>query len=182
LVEPLNYNFLQLQERFKKFNNIYFENRFVSNNNNKTKFYFVKENSVAKLGKHWASGIGSSSRKHIIDHKSKRFNITHNDIDMFEIRCVTFNELCQKYSIDHIDKLLIDVEGSEKKIIESIDYKKILIKELTFEYKHLDTTFFFENKLKELIKFLNNENFQEINRDKENITFKLLNYQSRYKE
>lgn len=182
LVEPLNYNFLQLQERFKKNNNIYFENRFVSNNNNKTKFFFVKENSVTKLGKHWASGIGSFSKKHIMDHKSKHFNITNNDIDMVVIRCVTFNELCQKYSIGHIDKLLIDAEGSEKKIIESIDYKKILIKELTFEYKHLDKTFFFKNKLKKLIKFLNNENFHEINRDKENITFKLLNYQSKYKE
>jgi hypothetical protein len=67
---------------------------------------------------------------------------------------------------------LIDVEGSEKKIIESIDYKKVLIKKLVFEYKHLDGTFHFDYNLKKLINFLKNNNFQETTRDKENITFK----------
>jgi len=175
LVEPVKYNFLQLKERYKDLNNVYFENSFINDNNNKIDFFFVKENSIDKLGKHWASGIGSFSKKHILNHKSKRFNITDNDIDNIEIQPITFDELCEKHNINFIDKLLIDVEGSEKKIIESINYKKVLIKELTFEYKHLDGTFFFNNGLKKLIKFLNNKNFKEISRDKENITFKLFN-------
>jgi FkbM family methyltransferase len=175
LVEPVKYNFLQLKERYKDLNNVYFENSFINDNNNKIDFFFVKENSISKLGKHWASGIGSFSKKHILNHKSKHFNITDNDIDNIEIQPITFDELCEKHNINFIDKLLIDVEGSEKKIIESINYKKVLIKELTFEYKHLDGTFLFNNELKKLIKFLNNKNFQEISRDKENITFKLLN-------
>jgi FkbM family methyltransferase len=175
LVEPVKYNFLQLKERYKDLNNVYFENSFINDNNNKIDFFFVKENSIDKLGKHWASGIGSFSKKHILNHKSKRFNITDNDIDNIEIQPITFDELCEKHNINFIDKLLIDVEGSEKKIIESINYKKILIKELTFEYKHLDGTYFFNNELKKLIKFLNNKNFKEISRDKENITFKLFN-------
>jgi FkbM family methyltransferase len=175
LVEPVKYNFLQLKERYKDLNNVYFENSFINDNKNKIDFFFVKENSIDKLGKHWASGIGSFSKQHILNHKSKRFNITDNDIDDIEIQPITFDELCEKHNINFIDKLLIDVEGSEKKIIESINYKKVLIKELTFEYKHLDGTFLFNNELKKLIKFLNNKNFQEINRDKENITFKLLN-------
>jgi FkbM family methyltransferase len=175
LVEPVKYNFLQLKERYKDLNNVYFENSFINDNNNKIDFFFVKENSIGKLGKHWASGIGSFSKKHILNHKSKHFNITDYDIDNIEIQPITFDELCEKHNINFIDKLLIDVEGSEKKIIESINYKKVLIKELTFEYKHLDGTFLFNNELKKLIKFLNNKNFQEISRDKENITFKLLN-------
>jgi FkbM family methyltransferase len=175
LVEPVKYNFLQLKERYKDLNNVYFENSFINDNKNKIDFFFVKENSIDKLGKHWASGIGSFSKKHILNHKSKHFNITDNDIDNIEIQPITFDELCEKHNINFIDKLLIDVEGSEKKIIESINYKKVLIKELTFEYKHLDGTFLFNNELKKLIKFLNNKNFQEISRDKENITFKLLN-------
>ena len=82
--------------------------------------------------------------------------------------------MCEKHNITIIDKLLIDVEGSEKKIIESIDYNKILIKELVFEYKHLDGNFIFNDNLKELIIFLNKKNFQETYRDKENITFKVV--------
>ena len=174
LVEPVRYNILQLKERYKNLNNIFFDQNFISNDNSIISFFFVKENSISKLGKHWASGIGSFSKKFILDHKSKRFKIEENDIDEIKIQSITFNELCGKYNISMIDKLLIDAEGSEKKIIESIDYKKIIIKELVFEYKHLDDTFFFKNNLKKLVSFLNSKNFKETTRDKENITFKLV--------
>jgi len=171
-VEPVKYNFSELQDRYKNLNNIYFDNSAVSNNNDKLNFFYVKKNSVEKLGKHWATGIGSFSKKHILDHKSKRFQISDNDIDENEITPITFDQLMTKYDINIFDKLLIDIEGSEKKIIESIDFKKTLILELTFEYKHLDDTFVFNNSLKIMTKYLSDRNFKEINRDKENITFK----------
>jgi FkbM family methyltransferase len=174
LIEPVPYNFLQLKERYKNFNNIFFEQNFIGGNNSQISFFFVKEDSISKLGKHWASGIGSFSKRHILDHKSKRFNIKDSDINEIQIQSTTFNELCERYKISIIDKLLIDVEGAEKQIIETIDYKKILIKELVFEYKHLDGSFLFNNNLKILIKFLSNKNFQETARDKENITFKIV--------
>ena len=174
LIEPVPYNFLQLKERYKNFNNIFFEQNFIGSNNSQISFFFVKEDSISKLGKHWASGIGSFSKKHILDHKSKRFNIKDSDINEIQIQSTTFNELCERHKISIIDKLLIDAEGAEKQIIETIDYKKILIKELVFEYKHLDGSFLFNNNLKKLIKFLNNKNFQETARDKENITFKIV--------
>jgi FkbM family methyltransferase len=174
LIEPVPYNFLQLKERYQRFNNIFFEQNFIGGNNSQISFFFVKEDSISKLGKHWASGIGSFSKKHILDHKSKRFNIEDNDINEIQIQSTTFNELCKRYKISIIDKLLIDVEGAEKQIIETIDYKKILIKELVFEYKHLDGSFLFNNNLKILTKFLNNKNFQETARDKENITFRII--------
>jgi FkbM family methyltransferase len=171
LIEPVPYNFLQLKERYGNFSNIFFEQNFIGDTNSQISFFFVKEDSIAKLGKHWASGIGSFSKKHILNHKSKRFNIKDNDINEIQIQSITFNELCKKHNITIIDKLLIDVEGAEKKIIESIDYKKILIKELIFEYKHLDGNFTFDNNLKKIIKFLNDKGFKETSRDKENITF-----------
>ena len=174
LIEPVPYNFLQLKERYKNFNNIFFEQNFIGGNNSQISFFFLKEASISKLGKHWASGIGSFSKQHILNHKSKHFNIEENDISEIQIESTTFNELCDIHKISIIDKLLIDVEGAEKQIIEAIDYKKILIKELVFEYKHLDGSFLFNNNLKKLIKFLNNKNFQETARDKENITFKIV--------
>jgi FkbM family methyltransferase len=171
-VEPVKYNFLELQNRYKNQNNIYFDNSAISNNNDRLNFFSVKKNSVEKLGKHWATGIGSFSKKHILDHKSKRFQISDADIDVNEITPLTFDQLMKKYNIEIIDKLLIDIEGSEKKIIESINFEKTLIKELTFEYKHLDDTFVFKESLKIIINYLSDKKFIEINRDKENITFK----------
>jgi len=171
-VEPVKYNFIQLQNNFKNLKNAFFENLAVSNNNDKLNFFYVKQDSIEKLGKRWASGIGSFSKKHILDHKSKRFRITDDDIDIIEIIPITFDQLMQKYNIKIIDKLLIDIEGSEKKIIESINFEKTLIKELIFEYKHLDDTFLFKETLEKIINQLSKKSFKETNRDKENIFFK----------
>ena len=72
-----------------------------------------------------------------------------------------------------IDNLLIDVEGHEMLILKSIDFNKILIKEIKFEFKHLTSTFNYENSLDELIKLFELKNYTEVFRDKENIIFKL---------
>ena len=58
-----------------------------------------------------------------------------------EIKCLTFSEVLNKYSIKMIDKLIIDVEGSEFEILNSIDFDKIEIKKIIFEFKHFDGTF-----------------------------------------
>ena len=92
LVEPVPYNILQLKERYKNLNNIFFDQSFVSNDNSVISFFFVKEDSISKLKKHWASGIGSFSKKFILEHKSKRFKIENNDIDEIQIQSKTFNE------------------------------------------------------------------------------------------
>jgi FkbM family methyltransferase len=173
LVEPLDYNFKLLKKNFQDYENIYFEQSFISNNSKSIIFYFVKEDSIKKLGKHWASGIGSFSKEHILNHKSKRFHIEESDIESMDIISQTFNQLCEKYNIDTIDNLLIDVEGHEMSILKSIDFNKILILEIKFEFKHLTSTFNYENSLDELIKLFKQNNYSEVFRDKENITFKL---------
>ena len=173
LVEPVDYNFKLLKKNFENHDNVYFEQSFISNNTKSIFFYYVRENSIKKLGKHWASGIGSFSKEHILNHKSKRFQIEESDIESINIISQTFNQLCKKYNINTIDNLLIDVEGHEMLIIKSIDFNKILIKEIKFEFKHLTSTFNYENSLDELIKLFKLNNYSEVFRDKENIIFKL---------
>ena len=173
LVEPVDYNFKLLKKNFKNHDNVYFEQSFISNNTKSIFFYYVRENSIKKLGKHWASGIGSFSKEHILNHKSKRFQIEESDIESINIISQTFNQLCKKYNVNTIDNLLIDVEGHEMSILKSIDFNKILIKEIKFEFKHLTSTFNYENSLDELIKLFKLNNYSEVFRDKENIIFKL---------
>jgi FkbM family methyltransferase len=173
LVEPVDYNFKLLKKNFENHDNVYFEQSFISNNTKSIFFYYVRENSIKKLGKHWASGIGSFSKEHILNHKSKRFQIEESDIESINIISQTFNQLCKKYNVNTIDNLLIDVEGHEMSILKSIDFNKILIKEIKFEFKHLTSTFNYENSLDELIKLFKLNNYSEVFRDKENIIFKL---------
>ena len=169
LVEPVPYNYNKLKEDFKNSSNIQICTNAVFSEHKRSKFYYVNENSISKLGKHWASGIGSFNKDHILDHWSKRFKIEEKDIVEIDIEFITFDNLVEKYSIESIDKLQIDVEGAEYEILKSIDYKKININSIQFESKHFDGTFKEGKKLEEIKKKLISEGYKLNQIDNENI-------------
>ena len=169
LVEPVPYNILLLKENTKKYNNIRIETSAVSEKKEIKKFYFVKSSAIKKLGKHWASGIGSFNKQHILNHANKRFLVTDFDIEEVDIQYLTFLDLIEKYSILSIDLLQIDVEGAEFVILNSIDFEKISIKKIIFEFKHFDGTFNEGPKLKLIKEKLINSNYSITEIDKENI-------------
>ena len=169
LVEPVPYNYKKLNERFINSSNVQICTNAIFSDRKINKFYFVNEKSISKLGKHWASGIGSFNKKHILDHRTKRFKIEEKDIDEIEIEFITFNDLIEKYLIESIDKLQIDVEGAEYEILKSIDYKKINISSIQFESKHFDGTFREGVKLGEIKKKLISEGYKLNQIDNENI-------------
>jgi FkbM family methyltransferase len=116
LVEPVPYNITLLKENTTKYKNISIETSAVSEKNQIKKFYYVKPNAVKKLGKHWASGIGSFDKQHILNHKYKRFMVSDTDIEEVDVQYLTFSDLIEKYYISSIDLLQIDVEGAEFEI------------------------------------------------------------------
>ena len=169
LVEPVPYNIALLKENTAKYKNINIETSAVSEKDQIKKFYYVKPDAVKKLGKHWASGIGSFDKQHILNHKYKRFMVSDSDIEQIDIQYLSFSNLIEKYYISSIDLLQLDVEGAEFEILNSINFEKIEIKKIIFEFKHFDGTFKEGPKLKlikeKLIKF----NYQLKEIDKENI-------------
>ena len=169
LVEPVPYNYQILENDYKNNKNIFISRNAIFDEAKKDNFYHVKKESIKKLGKHWASQIGSFDKNHILNHKNKRFDIKDDDIQITEVEFITFQDLVKKYSINSINKLQIDVEGAEYKIMNSIDYNKIKIKNIFFESKHFDGTFTEGEKLKEIKDklILNGYNLKQI--DKENI-------------
>ena len=169
LVEPVPYNYQILENDYKNNENIFISRNAIFDEAKKDNFYHVKKDSIKKLGKHWASQIGSFDKNHILNHKNKRFDIKDDDIQITEVEFITFQDLVEKYSINSINKLQIDVEGAEYKIMNSINYNKIEIKNIFFESKHFDGTFTEGKKLKEIKDklILNGYNLKQI--DKENI-------------
>ena len=169
LVEPVPHNIQELKENISKYKDIKIETSAVSSKNEVQKFYFVKPESVKKLGKHWASGIGSFDKQHILNHKNKRFKVENSDIEEIEIQYLTFTDLVNKYSITSIEMLQIDVEGAEYQILNSIDFTKISIQKIIFEFKHFDGTFKEGPKLKLIKEKLVNSNYLLTVLDNENI-------------
>ena len=169
LVEPVPYNYEILKKKFSKKKNIFICTSAVFSENTKKNFFFVKGSSISKLGKHWASGIGSFKKDHILNHKSKRFQITDDDIDEILIEFINFETLIKKFKIKKIDRLQIDVEGAEFDILNSIDFDRINIKSILFESKHFDGTFKEGPKLDFIKKKLLSNGFNLSKLDEENI-------------
>jgi len=169
LVEPVPYNFEILKEEYGKYENIFLCKNAILDQVKKDNFYFVNKSSISKLGKHWASQIGSFDKNHILNHKNKRFDVSEGDIDTIEVKFITFPDLIKKYSIKSIEKLQIDVEGAEHKIMSLINYKKVKIDSILFESKHFDGTFKEGDKLKEIKNILIHNGYTLTQMDKENI-------------
>mgnify|MGYP000993822374 FL=1 len=169
LVEPVPYNYEALEKEYINYPNILICRNAILDEVKKDNFYYVKKDSISKLGKHWASQIGSFDKNHILNHKNKRFNIQDEDIQITEVEFITFNDLVKKYSIKSIDKLQIDVEGAEYKIMNSINYKEIKINNIFFESKHFDGTFTEGKKLNKIKEKLISNGYKLEQVDKENI-------------
>ena len=67
---------------------------------------------------------------------------------------------------------MMDVEGSEYKILKSIDYNKVRINNIIFEKKHFDGTFSVGPKLKEIKDLLVANNYELFDLDEETIIAK----------
>ena len=169
LVEPVPYNYQILEEKYKDHTDILICKNAILDKVKKDNFYYVKKDSISKLGKHWASQIGSFDKNHILNHKNKRFDIQEEDIQTVEVEFITFSDLIKKYSINSIDKLQIDVEGAEYVIMNSINYQETKINKIFFESKHFDGTFTEGNKLKEIKEKLISSGYNLEQVDKENI-------------
>ena len=169
LVEPVPYNYEILNSEYKNNPKITICKNAIIDKSKKDFFYYVKKESITKLGKHWASQIGSFDKNHILNHKNKRFDVKEDDIETIQIEFITFDDLIQKYSIKSIDKLQIDVEGAEYKIMNSINFQKIEINKILFESKHFDGTFIEGKKLEEIEKKLKSNGYKLQQIDKENI-------------
>ena len=169
LVEPVPYNYLELESVYGNSENIFISRNAIIDQNKIDSFYFVKKDSIPLLGKHWASQIGSFDRNHILNHKNKRFKIEDTHIDKIDIEFITFNDLIKEYSIGSIEMLQIDIEGAEYAIMKSINYDELKINQILFESKHFDGTFREGERLDEIKKLLTSKNYKLRKQDKENI-------------
>ena len=169
LVEPVPHNVVEIKKNLNNLEGITIEQVALSDKNETRNFYFVKNTSIHKLKKHWSSGIGSFNKQHLLDHKSKRFKIEEEDIDKISIETIRFKDLVDKYNINQIDKLLVDVEGSEFAILNDIDLSSVNIKKIIFEYKHFDGYQTTGKKLEEILKKFEENGYTTKKIDEENI-------------
>ena len=79
------------------------------------------------------TGIGSFNREHLVKH-----NIPSDKIEYRMVNCMKLSDLLDKYKIKELDYLFIDAEGSDADILLSLDFSRYKVKNIVFEYWHID--------------------------------------------
>jgi FkbM family methyltransferase len=126
-IEPVTDIFEKLKKNYKKHQQVKLLNLAIHKDQSEMKLYRV--NPLIKEYPDWTKGTPSFNKSH---HKLS--NILEKDIVEETVKCISLNELVDKYSIQNIDLLQIDTEGYDSEIIKMIDFKKINPSIISFEH------------------------------------------------
>ena len=79
----------------------------------------------------WAGQLPSFSFKHLAKHFPQARLATHS------VRAATFEEAAKLLPAGQVDFVVIDTEGHERAIIETIDLNRHRVKFILYEHRHL---------------------------------------------
>jgi FkbM family methyltransferase len=84
----------------------------------------------------YIKGLSGLLAEQKTEHLNRIFNellVYGKSVEIIEVQTITINKLLEKYNINTIDYLSIDTEGSEYKILQTIDFNKVKIKAISVE-------------------------------------------------
>jgi FkbM family methyltransferase len=118
-------------DKIEKVEGVSYENVVIGDKIGNVPFYYIpQETIIEKKLPDWARGLGSLNKKHPIVTSNGWENLVKEII----IPMITVKALLDKHSINHIDYLKIDTEGSDCDILQKFDLSKI--DKMVFEHKH----------------------------------------------
>jgi FkbM family methyltransferase len=133
LIEPQPEAFEQLKANYRQQSSrLTFLNCAISGSSGEKAFFAIPE---TQFGQHnlpdWAREIASFDPDHIRRH------FPQVEIEVMDVKIMTFREVADAASIDRVDLIVIDVEGHERPILESIDFERFGVSFIIYEHKHL---------------------------------------------
>jgi FkbM family methyltransferase len=138
MVEPVPYVFERLRGNYGSLDRVELENAAIGEADGATPFYYLVDASEEERRAlpDWYDGIGSFSRTALLSHAPQIPDIESRVISA-PVPTLTFDSLCRKHGVDHVDLLLIDTEGFDAQIIGSIDLRAWAPQLLVYEHFHL---------------------------------------------
>ena len=175
LIEPQKTIFKRLKKNYVGYPGLIFENCAVSEKREQKKLYKLKFTDSR-----WASGLSSFDKKLIelmieagyIERNAKKDNIelpeSKEDYITFDIvECYTLEDIIVRNNFHNPDLIILDVEGYEEKIIESIDYDLISPKIIIYENTRMN-----EESRKNIEKKLSKYNYVFFNDISDTLAYK----------
>lgn len=121
----------RLRENVSQYNNVKCFNYGVNIENGFKPFYFCKKQVGCDEG---FDSSGTFNWEHYI---SPKFNHALDDLKVFNVECLTFNNLLDRLNIGNkIELLIVDLETLDFDIIKSIDFSKVDVNTVVYETTH----------------------------------------------
>jgi len=126
LIEPMSIHNEKINQCYLGVKNVFLENIAITvDETQEISFYYHKDDGPMYE-------VATTDVNHILKH-----GYQNDGIIELKVKCLTINNLFEKYNLSKIDILFIDSEGLDDKIIKSIDFKKYEITKIYFENLHI---------------------------------------------
>ncbi len=134
LVEPQPLIFERLQQTYSGNDQVILENAAIANIDGQLDLYAV-DTSRPELPE-WLDGCASFSKEVVLKYED-RFPTLPDHIVTLVVPCMTLTSLLEKYQVQQIDLLQIDVEGYDYEVIKMVDLENNKPAIIRFERAHL---------------------------------------------
>jgi FkbM family methyltransferase len=137
MVEPVPFVFERLRENYGDLDRVALENAAVADRDGRLPFYAPREADASEGDlPPWYPAIGSFSREVALRLAREAPGIEER-IERIEVPCLTFESLCRKHGIGHVDLLVIDTEGYDWEILRRLDLHAHRPRLVVYEHYHL---------------------------------------------
>ena len=139
MVEPVPYVFERLRRNYGDLERVQLANVAIADEDGTVPFHHLvapPDDLAAEKLPAWYDAIGSLSRAAVLSH-ADRFPDLENRLVTTDVPSLTYRTLLDRHRVEHVDLLLIDAEGLDWHILESIDLRAGPPRMLIYEHYHL---------------------------------------------
>lgn len=136
LVEPVPMVFERLRHNYADVDGLIFENAAIAPSDGSKDLYYLPQTTERGLPR-WYDAIASFDRDVLLSHERFIPDIEER-VEVMTVPTLSFDSLCQKHGVTHVDFVQIDVEGYDWELLRSIDLERHRPPLLQFEELHMD--------------------------------------------
>lgn len=140
MLEPQLDVYEKLKNNFSAYPKIKPLNKAIHTTEKKIALYSIDNKSIENIKDLplWASTSGTASfdKLHVLEH-AKRINLSEDEINGYDVECITLAELFAMCPFKRIDLLKVDTEGYDFEVLKMLRLDEIMPTIIRFEHLHM---------------------------------------------
>ena len=136
MVEPVPHLFAELARTHGGRPELQLVNAAIAGEDGRRTIYHLRPGAGEPGLPPWADAVASFDRDHVL-RQLEAVPDAESLLTSTVVDCLSFETLCDRYGVEEIDLLLIDAEGADLEIVETIDLDRRRPRVLVYEHHHL---------------------------------------------